>query len=164
MFFTKHFVGKNTAEKASDRRYLPHKRHQPVLYFLLIVDIAFESVFQDFFLVAYPCYYYNRVGKEYHKGYHRTKYKRCKAEHKNGGGVHGVAYNAVKPRVDDFLFLLYLHRAGEVFILAEYLGVHGVADEEYHRRSNADPHWKSQPPEAETQPRRDEARKEHQQT
>ena len=94
-------------------RELPQKRDHLVSHFLLIVFIAFKSFLQYGFFTG------DALGDEWNISQHnqkrdgRTQYQWYGQKHHCCGHIHGMADNAVQPRVDDLLTVLDLYGAGK---------------------------------------------------
>ena len=99
------------------RPILPNVWQYSVFHSLLIVGVAFQTLFEDVFFVFDALGYHRDIKKHNEEGEGRCQYKgHCQKE--NGGRhIHRMPDNAIEAGVDDFLILLDFDGSGEVSIL-----------------------------------------------
>ena len=107
----------------ADRFRLPDKGDQTVSDPFFVFGVAIKPRLQNRLLVADAQDDEGGVGEKDDKGEKWAEDEGNGEKEQDGGGVHGVADDAVKPGVHQLLAVLYLHCAGEIGVLLHDSGI-----------------------------------------
>ena len=140
----------------------PYKRDQAVFDLLAVGIIAGEGFAQKCFLVQESQDDHRGIEGEGDQGVPGAQDQGDHGKQQDGGGIHGVADDAVKTRGHDGLALLDPNGPRQPAVLPEHLGVEKVGRQEQSGTHIVDSHGKLRPAEAEIKARQNEARQEHQ--